>query len=366
MDFTTTMRFVLLRAKAEAQSAGQGEPQPEHVFLGILKLSELTADEAFSTSRDKAGIDADIRAVREQLSALSINAADARQVLRRALRVTPPVGDADVNVAAVMAKALERTDDEKLSAGLVLETLLTDPPPAIKTLFVDGKNVAPRKQKKAAPAAPEEPKPNAVPVKQKKDADSPPGKQSAAESLAVLAERVTKMQYALLEDILGQDNAVHVFARGVFNAEVLAAADKVRVQPMAVFVFAGPPGVGKTFLAEQAAHELGLPFKRFDMSGYSDHQASSNLIGMNPSYRDSKPGYLTGFVKKHPKCVALFDEIEKAHINTIHLFLQLLDAGVLHDDYTDENVSFKDALIIFTTNAGQSLYAGGRNTAGIS
>ncbi|MCL2152801.1 MAG: AAA family ATPase [Oscillospiraceae bacterium] len=354
MDFTTTMRFVLLRAQAEAHSAEIGSPHPEHIFLGILKLSELTAEEAFASSRDKAGIDADIQSVKNQLAKLSINSTDARQILRRALRVSPHADDADANIATLLANALKKTNDDRLSANLVLQAMLENPTPMLKSMFFDKKSIKPLKHDMALEQHKQDPN----------DPPDPPDKQSSAESLSRLSERVTIMQYTLLENVRGQDHAVHAFAQGVFNAEVLAAADEKRVQPRAVFVFAGPPGVGKTFLAEQAAQALGIPFMRFDMSGYSDHQANVNLIGINPSFKESKPGILTAFVKDNPHSLLLFDEIEKAHINTIHLFLQLLDAGVLRDDYTDENVVFKDTLIVFTTNAGRSLYTDGTNTAG--
>jgi ATP-dependent metalloprotease FtsH len=94
------------------------------------------------------------------------------------------------------------------------------------------------------------------------------------------------------------------------------------------------------------------------MSGYADHQAQINLVGLAPSYKDAKPGTLTGFVKENPHCILLFDEIEKAHLNTIQLFLQILDAGNLHDDFLDQDAAFKDTIIIFTTNAGKQLYEG--------
>ena len=107
----------------------------------------------------------------------------------------------------------------------------------------------------------------------------------------------------------------------MFAAEVLAASDEKRKRPRAVFVFAGPPGVGKTFLAEQAAEALSIPYKRFDMSSFADHQAYMALVGFEKSYHGAKPGILTEFVKENPHCILLFDEIEKAHINTINLFL---------------------------------------------
>ena len=143
---------------------------------------------------------------------------------------------------------------------------------------------------------------------------------------------------------------------GYFQAQLTALTRKGVTRPQATFLFAGPPGVGKTFLAETAAEALGLPFCRFDMSEYSDKEANIEFCGSDNVYKNAKAGNVTDFVAKHPRCVLLFDEIEKAHINVIYLFLQLLDAGRLRDNFTDEEVSFTDAVIIFTTNAGKNLY----------
>lgn len=174
--------------------------------------------------------------------------------------------------------------------------------------------------------------------------------------LEELTERLRALRAELLTRLFGQDHAVHAFVEGLFNAEVVAAADTKRKSPRALFVFAGPPGVGKTYLAELGASHLDRPFKRFDMSAYSGHEQSADLIGWAKSYRGAKPGYLTEFVEKNPNAVLLFDEIEKAHLNTIHLFLQLLDAGTLDDKFHERPVSFRDTTVIFTTNAGRKLY----------
>jgi cell division protease FtsH len=171
-----------------------------------------------------------------------------------------------------------------------------------------------------------------------------------------LTARVKKMRNKLLLKVYGQDHAINAFVEGIFNSEVVAYADTERKAPRALFVFAGPPGVGKTFLAETASSYLERPFKRFDMSSYSEHHQSDALIGLAKSYKGAKPGILTEFVEKNPDSILLFDEIEKAHINTILLFLQILDAGILEDKYHERNVIFKDTTIIFTTNAGSKLY----------
>ncbi|MCI7768136.1 MAG: AAA family ATPase [Oscillospiraceae bacterium] len=212
--------------------------------------------------------------------------------------------------------------------------------------------------------------------------------------LTQMAQRIHNMRETLLGTVLGQDHAVHVVAEGLFNSEVLAAADTDRKRPRAIFTFAGPPGVGKTMLAEQAAEYLGIPFKRFDMSEYSDEHAYEGLIGFDYVWKNASPGKLTTFVKENPHSILLFDEFEKSHKKTIQIFYQLLDAGVVTDRYyetrkiaaennslrsedegnaadalnTDAHISFKDTIIIFTTNAGRSLYENdfSGNNSGIS
>lgn len=181
-------------------------------------------------------------------------------------------------------------------------------------------------------------------------------KPSVKEEISKLVDKVKTLQTELLDTVYGQDNAVNVFTTGYFQAELLSMTDIDRKKPRATYLFAGPPGVGKTFLAEVAAEKLSLPFMRFDMSEYADKEANLEFCGSDKVYKNAKSGNVTGFVSEHPKCILLFDEVEKAHLCVIHLFLQMLDAGRLRDNYTDEEVSFKDAIIIFTTNAGKQLY----------
>lgn len=181
-------------------------------------------------------------------------------------------------------------------------------------------------------------------------------KPSVKEEISKLVDKVKTLQSELLDTVYGQDNAVNVFTTGYFQAELLSMTDIDRKKPRATYLFAGPPGVGKTFLAEVAAEKLSLPFMRFDMSEYADKEANLEFCGSDKVYKNAKSGNVTGFDSEHPKCILLFDEVEKAHLCVIHLFLQMLDAGRLRDNYTDEEVSFKDAIIIFTTNAGKQLY----------
>ena len=174
-----------------------------------------------------------------------------------------------------------------------------------------------------------------------------------------LLQGVTKsrtIQKELLKHIYGQDNAVNTFVSGYFRSILMRSTRKNDKKPQATFLFAGPPGVGKTFLAEKAAEAIGLPFMRFDMSEYADKEANIEFCGSDKVYKNGKEGNVTSFVSENPECVLLFDEIEKAHIVVTHLFLQILDAGRIRDNYTDEEVSFSKAIIIFTTNVGRGLY----------
>lgn len=172
----------------------------------------------------------------------------------------------------------------------------------------------------------------------------------------VLVDRLRSLRANLLDTVFGQDHAVHAFVEGLFNAEVVAAADASRKTPRAVFVFAGPPGVGKTFLAETGASHLERPVKRFDMSSYSNVYQVDSLVGVAKSFQGAHAGLLTEFVEANPASVLIFDEIEKCHPAAIHLFLQILDGGVLEDRFHERNVQFRETTIILTTNAGRKLY----------
>ena len=270
---------------------------------------------------------------------------------------------------------------EKLTADLVLAGLIREPSKLVESFLEENSRKKPvieesdiagllekrRKQKQDAasrtdggtdrpkrrPLRLDEPEKEEEGDPLSEDGPLPGGEK---EWMTSLVETVKKTRATLLENIFGQDKAVSVLTNGYFQGELVSQVDLERSRPRATFLFAGPPGVGKTFLAETAAKVLKLPYKRFDMSEYSDKEAVVMLCGSDPVYKDSQPGVLTGFVNENPKCILLFDEIEKAHINAIHLFLQLLDAGRLADAKTRKEVSFADTIVIFTTNAGKELY----------
>ncbi|MBO5746908.1 MAG: AAA family ATPase [Clostridia bacterium] len=167
---------------------------------------------------------------------------------------------------------------------------------------------------------------------------------------------IKEIQNKLFQKVFGQDEAISSLISGYFNAIIKSGGERKDKRALATFLFAGAPGVGKTYLAECTAEALGRPFKRFDMSSFHEKEAGLAFAGSNKVYKNGHPGVVTDFVKHNPSCVLLFDEIEKAHINVIHMFLQILDAGILQDQFTEENVSFANSIIIMTTNAGRSLY----------
>ena len=207
--------------------------------------------------------------------------------------------------------------------------------------------------KKAEKNMPKEKKNESKTEKTKKKAE-PLIEENEELDIAAITRRGMEMRKALKEDLFGQDAAINEFVQG-YMQYLMNGASKERKHP-AVFLFAGPSGTGKSSLAKAVKDHLHYDFKQFDMTGFSDHQSPVILIGHTPAFKDAREGTLTGFVRQHPKSVVLLDEIEKAHLNVKNLFLQILEDGVLHDDFHDEDVDFSDTILIFTTNAGKSLY----------
>lgn len=179
--------------------------------------------------------------------------------------------------------------------------------------------------------------------------------------LSSLVDASTELRSALMSKVIGQDTVIDQFEKAYFNAEKKFVATEHRKGPKHVFLFAGSPGVGKTFLAETFAETIKLPYKRFDMAAYSGKEALQGLVGFDKTWNNSVEGVMTSFVYRNPKCVLLFDEIEKANQQVILNFLQILDDGHCIDKKLDVNVSFQDAILIFTTNAGRNLYEGANN-----
>ena len=149
--------------------------------------------------------------------------------------------------------------------------------------------------------------------------------------------------------IFGQDKAIDSLAAAIKMARSgLGEARK----PVGSFLFAGPTGVGKTEVTRQLAIAMGVEFLRFDMSEYMERHTVSRLIGAPPGYVGfDQGGLLTEAITKHPHCVLLLDEIEKAHPDVFNLLLQVMDHGTLTDN-NGRKADFRHVIIVMTTNAG--------------
>ena len=156
----------------------------------------------------------------------------------------------------------------------------------------------------------------------------------------------------LMAHVIGQDDAVDKIAKAIRRNRVGLGTPN---RPIGSFLFVGPTGVGKTELSKQLAIELfgsADSMIRFDMSEYMEKHSVAKLVGAPPGYVGyDEAGQLTEKVRRNPYSLILLDEVEKAHPDVMHMFLQVLDDGRLTDGQ-GRTVSFKDAIIIMTSNAG--------------
>lgn len=165
--------------------------------------------------------------------------------------------------------------------------------------------------------------------------------------------KLKNLESDLAAVVIGQDEAVRQVARAIRRSRVgLRKGDR----PIGSFLFVGPTGVGKTEMARRLA-EILFGSKdamiRLDMSEYMEKHSVSKLIGAPPGYVGyEQAGQLTEQVRRHPYSLILVDEIEKAHPDVQHIFLQIMEDGRLTDSQ-GRTVSFKDTLIIMTSNAGE-------------
>jgi len=149
--------------------------------------------------------------------------------------------------------------------------------------------------------------------------------------------------------IFGQDRAVESLAAAIKMARSGLGDQR---KPLGNFLLAGPTGVGKTEVTRQLAIAMGIEFLRFDMSEYMERHTVSRLIGAPPGYVGfDQGGLMTEAITKHPHCVLLLDEIEKAHPDVFNLLLQVMDHGTLTDN-NGRKADFRHVIIVMTTNAG--------------
>jgi ATP-dependent Clp protease ATP-binding subunit ClpE len=165
-------------------------------------------------------------------------------------------------------------------------------------------------------------------------------------------EKMRNLAANLNSKVIGQEDAVQKVAKAIRRSR---AGLKSKNRPIGSFLFVGPTGVGKTELTKTLAEELfgsKESMVRLDMSEYMEKHSVSKLIGSPPGYvAHDEAGQLTEKVRRNPYSIILLDEIEKAHPDVQHMFLQILEDGRLTDSQ-GRTVSFKDTVIIMTSNAG--------------
>src|SRR5690606_12448843 len=169
------------------------------------------------------------------------------------------------------------------------------------------------------------------------------------------AEKLLKMEDELKGRVIGQNEAV----KAISKALIRSRADlKDPRRPIGSFLFLGPTGVGKTFLARNLAEYMfgdADALIQIDMSEYMAQHTSSRLIGSPPGYVGyDDGGQLSEAVRRRPYSVVLFDEVEKAHPDVMHLLLQILEEGTVTDNF-GRKIDFRNTIIILTSNVGAQL-----------
>ncbi len=162
-------------------------------------------------------------------------------------------------------------------------------------------------------------------------------------------EQLQNLDRDLKLTVFGQDMAIDTLTSTIrLSRSGLGHPEK----PIGCFLFSGPTGVGKTELAKQLAHIMGIEFIRFDMSEYMEKHTVSRLIGAPPGYVGfDQGGLLTDAINRNPYAVLLLDEIEKAHPDLFNILLQVMDHAALTDN-NGKKADFRNIILIMTTNAG--------------
>jgi len=168
---------------------------------------------------------------------------------------------------------------------------------------------------------------------------------------------VSTSDKAKLENLEGELKTV-VFGQDEAIASLVTSIKRSRAglgtpgKPIGSFLFTGPTGVGKTEVSRQLARILGVEFMRYDMSEYMEKHAVARLIGAPPGYIGfDQGGLMTDGIRKHPYCIMLLDEIEKAHPDLFNILLQVMDHATLTDN-NGKKADFRNVTIIMTSNAG--------------
>jgi len=174
-----------------------------------------------------------------------------------------------------------------------------------------------------------------------------PSKSTTKSDVSLLKNLETRMK----KRVFGQDRAISTIVQAIKRNKAGLGLDK---KPIGSFLFTGPTGVGKTEVAKELSNQLGIHFERFDMSEYMEAHTISRLIGAPAGYVGfENGGLLTEAIRKHPHCVLLLDEIEKAHPDLMSILLQVMDNAELTDN-SGNKADFQNVVLIMTSNLGAS------------
>jgi ATP-dependent Clp protease ATP-binding subunit ClpA len=174
-----------------------------------------------------------------------------------------------------------------------------------------------------------------------------PSKSATKSDVTLLKNLEKNMQ----KRVFGQDEAISTISQSIKRNKAGLNLDK---KPIGSFLFTGPTGVGKTEVAKELSNQLGIHFERFDMSEYMEAHTISRLIGAPARYVGfENGGLLTEAIRKHPHCVLLLDEIEKAHPDLMSILLQVMDNAELTDN-SGNKADFQNVILVMTSNLGAS------------
>lgn len=272
-------------------------------------------------------------------------------ILDEAIRAAVELSHRYITERYLPDKAIDVIDEACTNVKLNNFTKLSSPEPDLAEIFNDYVQGKVTKEAYFEALSARATKETIVPTVTYSDVESVIALQSSVPRLDNLARRSEEIGAHLSNRIIGQENAVHSLVLALKRStSVLRSATR----PICALMFSGPTGVGKTELAKALSEAVfgdADSLIRFDMTEFSEHHSVSRLIGSPPGYVGfGTGGELTEKVKRKPFSVVLFDEFEKADKEVAALMLQILDNGFITDS-TGRRVSFKNTIIIFTTNA---------------
>lgn len=165
---------------------------------------------------------------------------------------------------------------------------------------------------------------------------------------------VAELRALLEQRLFDQDAAIEAVSDAVMRMSWSAPANR----PRAIFSFLGPPATGKSYMAQLMGQGLqGHALRTFDMTQFNSEKESFGLVGLRKGFSDASPGMLTEFVKRNPRAIIVFDELEKSHSRVQSALLRMLSEGQLRDEHTGEEIDFRQTILVFTSNLGSSLWA---------